>query len=111
MPSRPCPAAPGTAPPQVARLFTAEEEKQLQTMLGLSAGDLATVLNACTFIFEQAGHHALKPAALRSHLERTGLSADHVRASRGRNPRCLALCPGVPRATAASRLRRPFAPH
>eukprot|EP00499_Haloplacidia_sp_CaronLabIsolate_P013263 CAMPEP_0196775248 /NCGR_PEP_ID=MMETSP1104-20130614/3912_1 /TAXON_ID=33652 /ORGANISM="Cafeteria sp., Strain Caron Lab Isolate" /LENGTH=205 /DNA_ID=CAMNT_0042145415 /DNA_START=35 /DNA_END=652 /DNA_ORIENTATION=+ len=56
------------------KVFTEEEQLQLRELLHVSAQDLRTVLDAATYVFEQAGYHSLKPDVLRRHLAGAGMA-------------------------------------
>lgn len=64
-------------------MFSEEEELQLRELLRLSAQDLRTVLDAATYVFEQAGYHSLKPDVLRRQLAEAGMAEAQVRPARG----------------------------
>lgn len=53
--------------------FAEEEEGQLTTILKLSKSELTSVLDACTFIFEQCAYHSTTAQKLKEHLEKAGL--------------------------------------
>lgn len=61
------------------RIFSEAEEAQLQQMLEMDAEQLATVLQACCYVFERAGYMCASPAKLVQGLTDCGLTEAHVR--------------------------------
>ena len=60
--------------------FTESEEADARKFFKLSQEDLTTVLESCSYIFEQAAYHGARPDALRDHLAASGLEATKARA-------------------------------
>jgi len=58
---------------KMEKIFSQQEEAQLQEVLKLSSADLSVVLEACTFIFEQAAYYNISGNTLGSQLGKTGL--------------------------------------
>ncbi len=65
---------------QDERPFTAEEESKLQGALRLEAKELELVLDATTFILQQAAYHLTKPSLLKTHLLAIDLDEEKVHA-------------------------------
>jgi len=55
------------------KIFSQQEEAQLQEVLKLSQADMNEVLEACTFIFEQTAYYNISGNTLGSQLTKTGL--------------------------------------
>eukprot|EP00003_Mantamonas_plastica_P006939 TRINITY_DN1574_c0_g1_i1.p1 TRINITY_DN1574_c0_g1~~TRINITY_DN1574_c0_g1_i1.p1 ORF type:complete len:230 (-),score=73.87 TRINITY_DN1574_c0_g1_i1:52-741(-) len=61
------------------RTFSDEEEEQLVALLGLDGvTELQTVVDACSFIFQQSAFQGFKPAKLGTQLGSTGLDDDKI---------------------------------
>mmetsp|Transcript_26974 Transcript_26974/g.52583 ORF Transcript_26974/g.52583 Transcript_26974/m.52583 type:complete len:208 (-) Transcript_26974:1366-1989(-) len=66
-----------------SKAFSEEEVEQLQSHLGLSAVELSTVLEACSYIFEKTAYDLVKPADLSEQLQTSGMLAPQARAIAG----------------------------
>jgi COMMD2-7/10, HN domain len=58
-------------------VFTTEEEEQLREMFSLTQGDLTTMVDACSYIFEQAAYHSVEPQGLQQNLVSVGVAPKH----------------------------------
>ncbi|TRY64809.1 hypothetical protein DNTS_004411 [Danionella cerebrum] len=58
------------------RSFTEEEEQKLGAALSLDTHTLRLLLEALSFILEQAVYHGVKPGALRILLEQIGIDSE-----------------------------------
>ena len=54
-------------------MFTEEEEEQIRALFEFSQSDLDTVVDASSYIFEQAAYHGLDAASLLESLQAAGL--------------------------------------
>jgi len=62
------------------RTFSEEEEAQLCALFSFTQEQLDTVLDACTYIFEQAAYHNLKPERLTAYLVQAKLEQSQAEA-------------------------------
>ncbi|KYQ94398.1 COMM domain-containing protein 10 [Tieghemostelium lacteum] len=62
------------------RIFTESEETQLQNLLKITSTELDSVLECCSFIFEQTAYYTLSGANLSNQLKKTSLNEDKVQA-------------------------------
>lgn len=60
------------------RIFTPEEETQLQGLLSISAAALHTILDVCSYILEQAAYREASAEALGKHLTAAGVGEAQV---------------------------------
>jgi len=60
--------------------FSEVEEAQLIKVLDITASELNSVLEACSFIFEQSAYYQIGAATLGSQLEKTSLGSAHKEA-------------------------------
>ena len=65
---------------QAERLFSEDEEAQLQGLFELGEEQLATLLSACSFIFEQAAYATTPPDSLRDELLKAGVQQEQAEA-------------------------------
>ena len=65
---------------QDEKTFTEEEEEKLQAAFVLDSKDLEIVLDASSFILEQAAYHSAKPAALTQQLQSLEVEEEKVTA-------------------------------
>ena len=63
---------------QSAQPFTEDEEVQIREMLGLTRGELDTMVNAASYIFEQAAYRDIAADQLRSSLVESGVAEAQV---------------------------------
>jgi len=62
-----------------AKAFSAAEEGQLCARYGLTVEDLALVLDACVYIFEQAAFASIEPEPLFTALQEAGCHEAHAK--------------------------------
>jgi hypothetical protein len=65
-------------------IFSEEEQEQIKNMFSLSSADLSTLVDASTYIFEQAAYHGSSEAALATGLQEAGLAVAAVSSVRSR---------------------------
>mmetsp|Transcript_28497 Transcript_28497/g.33703 ORF Transcript_28497/g.33703 Transcript_28497/m.33703 type:complete len:199 (+) Transcript_28497:18-614(+) len=61
-------------------IFSDVEHEQLCGRFSLSDGELRTVLEALSYVFEQAAYHTIRPASLPDLLMETGMDEGHAAA-------------------------------
>jgi len=60
--------------------FSEAEQTQLLNVLKLQSSELQTVLDSCSFIYEQAAYYGLAPDILSLHLEKVGIATAKIMA-------------------------------
>mmetsp|Transcript_8375 Transcript_8375/g.12738 ORF Transcript_8375/g.12738 Transcript_8375/m.12738 type:complete len:210 (+) Transcript_8375:1264-1893(+) len=60
-------------------IFSTAEQGQLQKVLNLSEDQLSVVIDACSYIFEQAAYVQATPTALKGHLEACQMAPTHIK--------------------------------
>mmetsp|Transcript_47445 Transcript_47445/g.148413 ORF Transcript_47445/g.148413 Transcript_47445/m.148413 type:complete len:208 (-) Transcript_47445:68-691(-) len=58
--------------------FTKEELTQLQEHLSVSANEIDTIVEACSFFLERSAYHVIKADLLSAHLQEAGLIPSHA---------------------------------
>ena len=70
----------GNSVEQGRKFFTEAEEVKLRDLLKLSQAELATLLEACAYIFETAAYERAKADRLHQDLTSSGIDAEHAAA-------------------------------